>query len=149
MIHLKIVLINGVNLNFLGIREPEIYGQATLKSLESDLTAYATEQGVELICFSTNIEGEIVNYLQECYYKKVDGILFNPGAFTHYSYALADAIKSISIPVVEVHISNIHAREPFRAQSVTARSCIGIVGGFGLDSYFIALDGLIRQLKKA
>lgn len=145
---MKIALINGVNLNFLGIREPEIYGQESLETLEADLTKYAQEKGIHLQCFNSNIEGEIVNYLQACYYQKVDGIVFNPGAYTHYSYALADAIKSIAIPTVEIHISNIHAREAFRAHSVTARNCIGIVGGFGLKGYYMALDGLVHELKK-
>jgi len=144
---MKIALINGVNLNFLGIREPAIYGKETLADLESSLTKKAEEKGVELLCFQSNIEGEIVDFLQKCYHEKVEGILFNPGAFTHYSYALADAIKGISIPVIEVHISNIHAREEFRAHSVTARNCMAIIGGFGLKGYHLALEGLIDYLQ--
>jgi 3-dehydroquinate dehydratase-2 len=143
---MKIALINGVNLNFLGIREPEIYGKETLSDLEQGLIQKAEQKGIELICFQSNSEGELVDFLQKCYYEKVDGILFNPGAFTHYSYALADGIKSISIPVIEVHISNIHAREEFRTHSVTARNCKAIIGGFGLYGYSIALDGLIELL---
>lgn len=145
---MKIAVINGPNLNFLGIREPQIYGHTTLDDLEQGLSDYSkTLDGVELVFFQSNCEGNLIDFLQKCYYDKIDGIIMNPGALTHYSYALTDAIKSIAIPTVEVHISNIHAREEFRRHSVTAVNCLGIVGGFGLDSYYIALDGLVRQLK--
>lgn len=145
---MKIAVINGPNLNFLGIREPGIYGSETLEDLERGLQKYSQQTHLlDLSFFQSNSEGEIIDFLQKCYYDKVDGILINPGALTHYSYALADAIKSISIPTVEVHISNIHAREEFRRHSVTAANCLGIVGGFGFEGYYMALDGLIRKLK--
>lgn len=144
---MKLALINGPNLNFLGIREPEIYGKTTLKELEDNLIAYAEQKGIELIAFSSNSEGTLIDYFQKCYYEKVQGIIFNPGAYTHYSYALCDAIKSVSIPTVEVHISNIYQREEFRKKSVTAASCIGVISGFGLDGYYLALDALIKRCK--
>lgn len=143
----KFAVINGPNLNFLGIREPEIYGKTTLKELEDGLIAYAKEKGIELITFSSNSEGTLIDYFQACYHEKVQGIIFNPGAYSHYSYALRDAIKSISIPTVEVHISNIYKREEFRKTSVTAASCIGVISGFGLDSYYLAIDALLRGAK--
>ena len=145
---MKIAIINGPNLNFLGIREPQIYGSKTLKDLE-DMLQNVSEQyeSVELKFFQSNSEGVLIDFMQECYYNKVDGIIMNPGALTHYSYALADAIKSIAIPVVEVHISNIHARESFRSHSVTAANSIGIIGGFGFEGYVMALQGLISYLQ--
>ncbi|MGL6174367.1 MAG: type II 3-dehydroquinate dehydratase [Cellulosilyticaceae bacterium] len=145
---MKIAVINGPNLNFLGIREPEVYGKATLKDLEEQLKHYNEEKyQAELIFFQSNVEGEIINFLQQCYQDQVEGIMMNPGAFTHYSYALTDAIKSISIPTVEVHISNIHTREEFRRHSVTAASCLGIISGFGFEGYLLALDALIRRVQ--
>lgn len=145
---MKIAVINGPNLNFLGIREPAVYGYETLKDLEEGLKTYSQKkQDIELIFFQSNSEGELIDFLQSCY-NKIEGIIINPGALTHYSYALSDAIKSVSIPTVEVHISNIHAREEFRRHSVTAMNCIGIVGGFGFDGYYMALDGLLRRLDK-
>ena len=145
---MKIAIINGPNLNFLGIREPQIYGSKTLKDLENMLqNASEQYESVELKFFQSNSEGALIDFMQECYYNKVDGIIMNPGALTHYSYALADAIKSIAIPVVEVHISNIHARESFRSHSVTAANSIGIIGGFGFEGYVMALQGLISYLQ--
>ena len=105
-------------------------------------------KAVELEFFQSNSEGALIDFMQQCYYNKVDGIIMNPGALTHYSYALADAIKSVSIPVVEVHISNIHARESFRSHSVTAANSIGIIGGFGFDGYTMALAGLVKYLNQ-
>lgn len=142
---MKIAIINGPNLNFLGIREPHIYGNASLESLQSELTTYANEKELTLCFFQSNHEGAIIDYLQQCYHEGVDGIIINPGALTHYSYALSDAIKSVAIPTVEVHISNIHARESFRQHSVTAASCIGIIGGFGFDSYKLGIDALYHR----
>lgn len=144
---MKIAVINGPNLNFLGIREPNVYGNSSLSELEKDLMTYGKEKELEILCFQSNSEGELIDYLQKCYNDGIDGIVMNPGAYTHYSYALADAIKSIHLPVVEVHISNIHNREDFRKNSVTAASCVGVVEGFGMESYFVGLEGLIRKLK--
>lgn len=145
---MKIAVVNGPNLNFLGIREPEIYGGATLQDLEHTLVEEGKDYPhLELEFFQSNCEGALIDFLQKCYHNQVDGVIINPGALTHYSYALSDAIKSISLPVVEVHISNIHARESFRSHSVTAVSCIGIIGGFGFEGYKMALKGLIEHIK--
>ena len=144
---MKIAVMNGPNLNFLGIRDPHIYGNQTLDGLQNQLTTYANTKEVSLMFFQSNHEGEMIDFMQKCYYEKVDGIILNPGALTHYSYALTDAIKSISIPTVEVHISNIHARESFRQHSVTAANCIGIIGGFGLQSYVLGFDAIYHYIK--
>ncbi|MGL4737723.1 MAG: type II 3-dehydroquinate dehydratase [Cellulosilyticaceae bacterium] len=146
---MKIAIINGPNLNFLGIREPHIYGNASLESLQNELVAYAKAKHIVLDFFQSNHEGAIIDYLQQCYHEGIEGIVINPGALTHYSYALSDAIKSVAIPTVEVHISNIHARESFRQHSVTAASCIGIIGGFGFDSYKLGIDALDYNRKEA
>ncbi|OOB79984.1 MAG: type II 3-dehydroquinate dehydratase [Epulopiscium sp. Nuni2H_MBin003] len=137
---MNICIINGPNLNFLGIREPEIYGKTTLIDITEQITSHAKSLGIDVTFFQSNIEGEIVNKLQQCYHDKVDGIIINPGAFTHYSYALTDAIKSINIDTVEVHISNIYKREEFRQHSVTAGSCVGVISGFGVCGYKMALN---------
>jgi len=139
----KILVINGVNLNMLGIREPEIYGNNTLKGLEAQVTAAAEKMGVQVSFFQSNFEGEIV----EAIHKSMgvyDGIIMNPGAFTHYSYALHDALGSVDVPCVEVHISNIHRREEFRHKSVTAPACIGQITGFGFYGYEMALAALVN-----
>jgi 3-dehydroquinate dehydratase-2 len=146
---MKIAVINGPNLNFLGIREPNIYGNSSLNDLEQKLINYGKENDVEVLCFQSNYEGAIIDFMQKCYHDEIDGLIINPGAYTHYSYAIADAIKSISKPAVEVHISHIHGREEFRKNSVTAASCIGVVEGFGFDSYFVAMDALRRKLKSS
>ncbi|ONI43580.1 type II 3-dehydroquinate dehydratase [Candidatus Epulonipiscium fishelsonii] len=136
--HIKII--NGANLNFLGIREPHIYGNTSLVDLENTILEHANKTQVEVSFFQSNIEGEIINCMQECYHKKIDGIIINPGAFTHYSYAIADAIKSVAIPTIEVHISNIYTREEFRRHSVTANACVGAITGLGMAGYILALD---------
>ena len=144
---MKIAVINGPNLNFLGIREPHIYGYETLEDLEKSLQAYTGEKGdIDLLFFQSNHEGEIVDFMQACYHQGVEGIVMNPGALTHYSYALADAIKSVSIPTVEVHISNIYQREAFRQHSVTASNSIGVLSGFGFFGYQMGLDALRQHI---
>ncbi|WP_069998209.1 type II 3-dehydroquinate dehydratase [Cellulosilyticum sp. I15G10I2] len=145
---MKIAVINGPNLNFLGIREPHIYGSHSLADLEKEITSYGQEKNITITCFQSNFEGAIIDFLQQCYHDDVAGIIINPGAYTHYSYAVSDAIKSIGKPAVEVHISHIHSREDFRKNSVTAASCVGVVEGFGFDSYLIALDALVRYINK-
>jgi 3-dehydroquinate dehydratase-2 len=141
MAHL--LLINGPNLNLLGKREPHIYGSTTLHNLEQELISFANEHGVALTCFQSNHEGEIIDRIHEAE-GEYDGIILNAGAFTHYSYAIRDAIASISVPVVEVHISNIHAREPFRHQSVIAPVVAGQIVGFGLAGYRLAILALLE-----
>ncbi len=145
---MRCCIINGVNLNMLGVREPQIYGYEKLEDLEKMLTEYAVPKQMELRFFQSNFEGEIVNCLHECYKEKVDGIVINPAAFTHYSYAIADAIKAIDIPTIEVHISNIYKREAFRQHSVTASSCVGSISGFGLHGYVLALEHFLYSNSK-
>lgn len=145
---MKIAVINGPNLNFLGVREPQIYGSQSLKDLEDSIRSYGEEKGIALTFFQSNYEGALIDFIQKCYEEEIDGLIINPAAYTHYSYALADALKSIGKPAVEVHISHIHNREDFRKHSVTAASCIGVVEGFGFDSYLIALEALVRHINK-
>lgn len=140
----KYLVINGVNLNMLGIREPGIYGKSTLADLEKLISARADELKVEVNFFQSNIEGEIVNTIHKAL-GNYDGIIMNPGAFTHYSYAIRDALASVKIPTVEVHISNIHKREEFRHTSVTAPECVGQICGLGFKGYVLALEALVDE----
>jgi len=137
---MKILIINGPNLNMLGKREPEHYGSRTLNDINEEIKENAEPLGIEAAFFQSNIEGEIINYLHSA---KADGIILNAGAFTHYSYAIHDAIKSIDIPVIEVHLSNLHKREEFRHKSVLAGACAGQITGFGKYSYILALQYFI------
>jgi 3-dehydroquinate dehydratase-2 len=140
---MKILVLNGVNLNLTGKREQSVYGTQTLDEINAKIAAYCASQGDEVDFFQSNIEGELVNKLHEAFLGKAyDGIIFNAGAFTHYSYALRDAIAAINIPVVEVHMSNVHAREEFRHHSVLSEVCKGVVCGFGAASYIAAIIGL-------
>ncbi|MEZ5374976.1 MAG: type II 3-dehydroquinate dehydratase [Acidimicrobiales bacterium] len=141
----KILVVNGPNLNLLGEREPEVYGSETLADIMADLAEIAADRGAELTSVQSNIEGELVTMIQEAR-TWASGIILNPGAYTHYSIALRDAISAITIPVVETHLSNVHAREAFRDHSVISAVCLGVVAGFGRNSYAVALDGLLRHL---
>ncbi|ONI45008.1 type II 3-dehydroquinate dehydratase [Epulopiscium sp. SCG-B10WGA-EpuloA2] len=141
---MKICVINGPSLNFLGIREPHIYGHETLADVENNLQAFADKNNIEISFFQSNCEGAIIDHFQQCYHDKVDGIIINPGAYSHTSYAIADAIKSISIDVVEVHISNIYTRESFRSHSVTANSANGVITGLGTKGYELALQYFLQ-----
>lgn len=134
---MKVLLLNGPNLNLLGTREPEIYGNITMEACLKDLKKEFA--GHEILYFQSNIEGEIINRLQEMNY---DALIINPGAFTHYSYAIADCLKNIDLPKIEVHISNIYRREEFRQKSVTAGHTDGVLSGFGLGGYRLALLSL-------
>ncbi|WP_028399161.1 type II 3-dehydroquinate dehydratase [Ectobacillus panaciterrae] len=138
----KILLINGPNLNRLGVREVGVYGTGTLQSLEEELCRFAHDLGAELDCFQSNHEGTIIDKLHEA--DLYEGIVLNPGAYTHYSYAIRDAIASISVPVIEVHISNIHKRESFRHVSVTAPVTAGQIVGLGFYGYKLALLALTK-----
>ena len=141
----RILVLNGPNLNLIGTREPEIYGHDTLDEILEELRAYAREKDVEITDLQTNSEGELITAIQDAR-SEVDGVVLNPGAYAHYSIAIRDAIASIDIPVVETHLSNVHARESFRNESVLAPVCLGVVTGFGHHSYFVAVDALLRYL---
>lgn len=144
---MKICIINGVNLNFTGIRQKDVYGSKTLDEINAEIGKKADELGVEVDFFTSNFEGEIVEKIQKCHLEKYDGIIINPGAFTHYSYALRDAISSVDVPCLECHMSNIHKREEFRHKSVTAPACIGQICGLGYQGYLISLEYFANYLK--
>jgi len=145
---MKILLINGPNLQLLGRREPGIYGNDTLPAIVSRLKALASELGGELVDFQSNHEGAIVDRIGDAGSEGFSGIVINPAAYTHTSVAIRDAIAAVRLPAVEVHLSNVHSREEFRNRSLTAPVCIGVVAGFGADSYELALRALISHLKK-
>ena len=145
IICMKILIVNGPNINMLGTREPEIYGSLTLADINAQLLDYAQELGVEIETFQSNIEGEIVDKIQSAK-KDCQGIVINPAAYTHTSVAIRDAISAVALSAVEVHISNIHAREEFRKNSFIAPVCIGQICGFGADSYKLGLKGLVDFL---
>jgi 3-dehydroquinate dehydratase-2 len=142
----KILVLNGPNLNLLGSREPEVYGSATLADILAELRVYAEGRGVELRDFQSNSEGALVDAIHEAR-SWADGIIFNAGAYTHYSIALRDAISGVGLPVVEVHLSNVQAREEFRHKSVLSAVCLGSIVGFGKGSYFLGVDALVRYLE--
>ena len=139
---MRILIINGVNLNMLGYREPEQYGSITLKELEKELHAYSFHLGIDIETFQSNIEGELVNILQQT---DCDAVVLNAGAYSHYSYALRDCIECINIPVVDVHMSNIYARETFRHTDVLADVCVANFVGRGIQGYFDAVEFLVNN----
>lgn len=135
---MKFLIINGVNLNMTGIREKGVYGTQTLDEINADIQAQFPED--ELWFVQSNLEGEICTYIQSSMQEGYDGIVLNAGAFTHYSYAIHDAIASVTVPVVEVHMSNVHARDEFRHKSVLSDVCRGVICGFGKNSYILAVQ---------
>jgi len=143
----QILVLNGPNLNMLGTREPAVYGSDTLDDILADLRLLAAERDAELRDVQSNSEGALVDALHNAR-SWADGVVFNPGAYTHTSIALRDAISSIELPVVETHLSNVHAREEFRHTSMLSAVCLGVVGGFGRHSYALALEGIIRHLER-
>ena len=145
---LSILVLNGPNLNMLGKREPAIYGARTLEDINADLKKTADKLGVSLAFFQSNHEGALVDTIQSAL-NLHQGILINPGAYTHTSVAIRDAISAVAIPTVEVHLSNIHQREAFRHHSYIAPVAIGQISGFGADSYRLGLEGLVSYLRKA
>lgn len=140
----RILILHGPNLNLVGAREPEVYGALTLAEVNRRLRDYAAQQDTELRTFQFNSEGAIIDAIHEAW-SWADGIVINPGAYTHTSYAIRDAIAAVGVPTVEVHLSNVHAREEFRHKSVIAPVCVGQIVGFGWRSYLLGLEGL-RQL---
>ena len=142
----KILVLNGPNLNLLGTREPEIYGSTTLSDITNLLKSRADEAGIGIDFLQSNIEGEIVTAIQNAR-NNYDFILLNAAAFTHYSIAIRDVISAIDVPVIEIHLSNVHAREEFRHHSVIAPVVMGQISGFGVDSYIAALDIAIRKIR--
>lgn len=143
---MKLLIINGPNLNMLGIREPEKYGTTTLQDIEKELYAYSFELGIDIETFQSNSEGEIIDKIQQAL-GNFDGILINPGGYSHTSVAIRDAISAVNLPCVEVHMTNIHAREEFRQKSLITPVCIGQITGFGQNSYKLGLKALSDCLK--
>lgn len=143
----QFLVLHGPNLNLLGTREPEIYGSMTLTQLNAKIKKFATEQGFKIKTLQSNSEGKLIDTLHACR-EWADGIVFNPGAYTHYSYALRDAVASIDIPTVEVHLSDIHQREDFRKISVIEPVCIQQICGLGWESYIEGLKILLKEVKK-
>ncbi len=142
---MKIMIIQGPNLNMLGVRDPKIYGNITLQTIHENIQKHAEQMNIEVDFFQSNFEGEIVDKIQECL-GQYNGIIINPAAYSHTSVAIRDAISSVNLPTIEVHISNIYAREDFRHKSITAAVCAGMITGFGPMSYHLALQGLSQIL---
>ena len=146
---MKFLVLNGINLNMFGKRDPKQYGTTTLVEIDAQLIALGQELGVEVECFQTNFEGAMAERIHQAYFDNVDGVLINAGAWTHYSYGIRDALAILACPIVEVHMSNIHAREEFRHHSVIAGIAKGQIAGFGVDSYLLALRTAVNLVKKS
>lgn len=144
MLHIEVL--NGPNLNMLGIREPGVYGNLSLAAIEQSIAERAKDLGVEVSFFQTNHEGEMIDRIHAAFGTK-QGIIMNPGAWTHYSYAIRDAIGAINVPLIEVHISNIHKREEFRHHSVVAPVALGQIAGLGAHGYILALEAMVAHLQ--
>ena len=145
---MKILVLNGPNMNMLGIREPEIYGKETYEDLVNRISDHAEKLGVQVSFFQSNHEGDLVDAIQKAYFDKMDGIIFNPAAYTHTSVAIADAVKAVGIPTVEVHISDVSSRESFRQISFVRTVCVKTVTGMGLSGYNAAMDFLFENYRK-
>ncbi len=144
---MKIAVIQGPNLNMLGIREQQIYGPMKLEQIHAQMKDFGTQNGLEVEFFQSNLEGEIVDRIQECY-GDIDGIVINPAAYTHTSIAIRDAIAAVNIPTIEVHISNIHRREEFRKENMIAPVCASSIVGFGPFGYHLAMIGMTQILNE-
>lgn len=143
----KVLVINGPNLNLLGLREPDYYGQMSLEQINGMLIKEAEHYGLAIDFYQSNHEGYLIDAIHDALTKNIDFLVINPGAFTHYSYAIRDAIKAVNIPAIEVHLSNVHNREAFRQHSVIAPVCIGQISGFGHLSYSLALKFISEKLE--
>ena len=144
----KVAVVHGPNLNLLGVREPEVYGQRSLADINRMLQAEADTLRVSVGFFQSNHEGALIDYIHQCRQDGFNGLIFNPGAFTHYSYALRDAVAGVGLPCIEVHLSNVYKREGFRAQSVIAPVCVGQISGLGAQGYLLGLIALVREYNK-
>lgn len=142
---MKLYILNGPNLNMLGVREPEHYGSVTYKQLIEMIEAHCKEKGIEPVCRQSNHEGDLVDWIQEAYFEGAYGIVINPGAYTHTSIALLDALKSVKLPAVEVHISKVEERENFRQVSYLRAACVKTITGHGTNGYLEAVDFLLDQ----
>ena len=145
---MKVLVLHGPNLNLLGTREPGVYGRTTLRQVDTMLRDHAQRRGHRVECRQSNHEGQLVDWLQAARREGFAGVVFNPGAFTHYSFALRDAVAAIDLPVVEVHLSNVHGREEFRRHSVIAAVARGQIAGFGPQSYLLGLDALTADSRR-
>ncbi len=145
----KILVIHGPNLNLLGAREPEVYGADTLADIDQELSQLAAQKGVELETYQSNDEGDIVSRIQQAGARKIEFIIINPAAYTHTSVAIRDAFLATRIPFVEVHLSNVYAREEFRTHSYLSDLAVGVISGFGKNSYLLALDAAVIQCNKS
>lgn len=146
---MKILILNGANLNLLGLREPEIYGHNTLSDIEQNLRHYANSQHVDIDFYQSNHEGDLVDKIQESLTKsRIDFIIINPAAFTHTSVAIRDALLAVKVPFIEIHLSNVHSREPFRHHSYLADAAVGVICGLGAFGYQAALEFAINHFKK-
>ncbi len=143
---MKLLVINGPNLNFLGIREPDHYGRETYADLLEKIQNYCDDKHIDVTFYQSNHEGDLVDRIQQAYFDQVDGIIINPGAYTHTSVALLDAVKSVQIPTVEVHISKVESREDFRQVSYIRLACIATITGMGTDGYLLAVDRLLEHI---
>lgn len=144
---MKIVVIQGPNLNMLGVREQQIYGSMKLEQIHAQMKDFASQSGLEIEFFQSNLEGEIVDKIQECY-GDADGIIINPAAYTHTSIAIRDAISAVNLPTIEVHISNVHRREEFRKQNMVAAVCSSSIVGFGPFGYHLAMVGMVQIMNE-
>ena len=148
MKEMKILVLNGPNMNMLGIREPEIYGRETYDDLVNMVSDRAKKLGADVSFFQSNHEGSLVDAIQKAYFDKIDGIVFNPAAYTHTSVAIADAVKAVGIPTVEVHVSDVSSRESFRQISYVRSACVKTISGLGLHGYVAALDYLFENYRE-
>ncbi|HUH05780.1 MAG TPA: type II 3-dehydroquinate dehydratase [Kofleriaceae bacterium] len=144
---IQVLVVHGPNLNLLGTRNPSVYGHTTLAEIDAELRARASARGAALDTWQSNVEGEIVSTLQGAV-GRYDAVVINPGGYSHSSVAIRDAIEAIGLPVVEVHLSNIHARESFRHTSLTAARCVGQISGFGAQSYYLGLDAALAHVER-